>query len=97
MMVTDGVTEAMNPQAQCSASRACAAPWRWRLPPAAEHGLRRAGRAARLRGGETQYDDITMVALGVGTSVEDVTTTLPPGYLRTEYFKNVRKDKARKD
>jgi hypothetical protein len=40
-----------------------------------------------LRGfvsGQTQYDDITIVAVGAGGSVEDVTTTLPPGRVKAE-------------
>jgi sigma-B regulation protein RsbU (phosphoserine phosphatase) len=96
LLVTDGVTEAMNPQRQMFGIEGLSAAMALGVPPATNVVSDVLGELRRFVGGETQYDDITMVAVGVGTSVEDVTTTLPPGYLRTEYFKNVRKEKKDK-
>lgn len=82
LLVTDGVTEAQNPGRQMFGLEGLAAAMGSSAPPATNIVSDVLGDLRGFVSGQTQYDDITIVAVGAGGSVEDVTTTLPPGYLK---------------
>jgi serine phosphatase RsbU (regulator of sigma subunit) len=84
MLVTDGVTEAMNPQRAMfgigglSEAMVSSEMTTTTLVSDVLSALR------SFVGGATQYDDITIVAVGAEGSMEDVATTLPPGTLKAD-------------
>lgn len=81
LLVTDGVTEAMNGSRTMFGLEGLAAAMGQSVPPVSNMVSDVLGELRGFVGGETQYDDITIVAIGAGGSLEDVTTTLPPGLI----------------
>jgi serine phosphatase RsbU (regulator of sigma subunit) len=85
LLVTDGVTEAMNPKRRMFGLSGLATAMAASTPAATAMVSDVLAEIRRFVDVETQYDDITIVA--VGASPEDLTTTLPPGTLRSDLVK----------
>jgi len=85
LLVTDGVTEAMNPKRRMFGLSGLATAMTASTPAATAMVSDVLAAVRRFVDVETQYDDITIVA--VGASPEDLTTTLPPGTLRADLVK----------
>jgi serine phosphatase RsbU (regulator of sigma subunit) len=86
LLVTDGVTEAMNPKRRMFGLSGLASAMSQSMPTATSMVADVLGALRDFVAGETQYDDITIVA--AGASPDDLTSTLPPGILRSDYVKS---------
>jgi len=85
LMVTDGVTEAMNPGRRMFGTANLAGAVAQSMPSATGMVSDVLAALREFVGRENQYDDITIVA--AGASAEDLTSTLPPGVLRASLIR----------
>jgi sigma-B regulation protein RsbU (phosphoserine phosphatase) len=79
--VTDGVTEAMNPERAMFGIDGLSKAMLISHPPTTNVVGDVLSELRAFVDGETQYDDITIVAIGADSSLEDTASTLPPDYL----------------
>lgn len=79
MLVSDGVTEAMDAQKRMFGIEGLYQAMSVGMPNATDLVSNVLAGIRHFVDGETQYDDITIVAVGTSSQMEDIRATLPPG------------------